>query len=406
MSKLFDPKFASKLNTMETFNQTSKTNMANKDRHKAYKPIDYAKSKNIALAHMPMSKLNDLFIKHNNFDIQIEDKDIKRTKESIYGTKEVLITSNTYSDKLKTRNIEYDLNYTDNYSLFNSNKEQSQENWYKINQDIEQASLKWAEQWKIVAFKNHFLNTNTKETEKTKDRMMPSTKNNKNANPREQEKIKPPGINSKTDKDEIMQTEEKKTSHKIKDSIPNWIPNDGMNQFKRTTLSNYKYIDKITPHWLMDHRYKPKLYRSATILSLWNKHTKQNRLNYWSKSYSWYIGIIKNKHNCLYYNRSQYFRYSLKQYKFTVFHVANFIFNGLVKFKFIDYNTISWRKITKTVNLLYRASKKIYTAARILAVIKLRSSEKLNKKIKFKFRKIFEPPPNDRNLNYVTVPSY
>ena len=404
MSKLFDPKFASKLNTMETFNQMSKINMASKDRHKAYKPIDYAKSKNIALAHMPMSKLNDLFIKYNNFDIQIENKDIKRTKESTYSTKGALITSNTYADSL-TRNIEYDLNYTDNYPLFNSNKEQPQENWYKINQDIEQASLKWAEQWKIMAFKNHFLNTNTKEIEKTKDRMMPSTENNKNANTREQEKIKPPGINSKTDKDGTIQTEEKETSQKIKYSIPNWIPNDGRNQVKRTTLSNYKYIDEITPHLLLDHRYKPKFHRSAMILALWNKHTKQNRLNYWSKSYSWYIGIIKNKHNCLYYNRSQYFRYSLKQYKFTVFHVANFIFNGLVKFKSIDYNIISWRKITKTVDSLNRASKKNYIAARILAVIKLRSSEKLNKE-KFKFRKIFEPPPNDRNLNYVTVPSH
>ena len=403
MSELFDPKFALKLNTMKTNKQTSKTYMAINDIYKAYDSIDQVKLKNILLAHMPMSKLNDLLIKYNNLDMQIGDKCIKRTRGIPQGAKWAPIMFNTYLDKSIKCNIEHDLIYADNYFAFNSNKEELQEHLQEINQDIEQASLRWGEQWKTVSFENHFLYTNLKELENTKNRIMPIMKDNKDANPIEETDMKLLGYNLKIDKEGTMQIDEKKALEKIKYSTPHLPPYKGINYFKQRILPKYKYIDKISPHPLFDHLYRPILQKITTILALPNKYldANLNRSNYWSKFYSWYICMTKEKPNCppnhniLHYDRWLHLCYLMKQYKITAFQAVNFIFNGFAYVNKIDYDIIAWKNNAKILDFLYMALMENYNAARMLSLVNFRSLKKLNEKMKFKFRKIYDPPPDD-----------
>lgn len=403
MSKLFDPKFALKLNTMKTYNQTSKTYMASNDIYKAYDSLDQAKLKNILLTHMPMSKLNDLLIKYNNLDMQIGDKCIKRTRGIPQGAKWAPIMFNTYLDKSIKSNIENDLIYADNYFSFNSNKEELQEHLQEINQDIEQASLRWGEQWKIVSFRNHFLYTNINDLENTKNRIAPIIKNNTDANPIQEADMKLLGFNLKVDKDGTIQVDEKKALERIKYSTPHLPPYKGINYFKQRILPKYKYTDKIAPHPLFDHLYRPILQKITTILALPNKYLNANlnKSNYWSKFYSWYICMTKDKptcppnHNTLHYDRWIHLCYLMKQYKITAYQAVNFIFNGSAYVNPIDHDIIAWKNNAKVLDFLYMALMENYNAVRTLALINFRSLKKLNDKMKFKFKRIYEPPPDD-----------
>ena len=396
MSKLFDPKFASKMNTMETYKQLSKTYMASNDKNKAYDSKDKFKLENTLLAHMPMSRLNDLLIRYNNLDTQIGDKCINRTKENLQSTKWAPIMPNTYLDK-SIRNFEYDLIHTVNASI-NSNKEEEeeerQEQLQEINQGIEQASLRWAEQCNKMFLNNHVLLANIRELQDAKNRTTPTNKDNKDAKLLEKANKKLLEYNPKIGKEGTMQTSEKKVSEKIKYSTLHSPAYKIMNHLKLKILPKNKHIQKIFQHPLLNLILKKINTRLA--LSRIDLDTCLNKLNYWSRLDLWYISMTKNKsnsplkHNILRYDTWRHLCYLMKRYKITSLKC---IFNELAYATQIDYGMIIWNNEANILVSLYMILMKNYNAARSLFLINFRSLEKLHKKTKFKFNKIFEPPP-------------
>ncbi len=395
MSKLFDPKFASKMNTMETYKQMSKIYMASNDKNKAYDSIDQIKWKNTLLAHMPMSRLNDLLINYNNLDTQIDDKNIKRTRETLQSTKWAPILYNTYLDKSK-RNFEYDFIHTDNASI-NPNKEEEEERLeqlQEINQGIEQASLRWAEQCNKMFLNNHVLLANTRELQDTKNRTMSTNKDNKDAKPIEKANNKSIKYNLKTGKEGTMQTDEKKVSEKIKYSTFHLSAYKIMNYLKQRILPKDKHIYKISQHSL----FNPMLQKINTRLALpiRDLDTSLNKLNYWSRFELWYINMTKNKSNCplkhniLRYDIWLHLCYLMKRYKI---RTLKCIFNESSYVNQIDYGRIIWKNKANILYFRYKILMKNYNAARSLSLINFRSLGKLHKKTKFELKKIFDPPP-------------
>jgi len=395
MSKLFDPKFASKINTMETYKQMSKTYMASDDKYKAYDSTDQIRLKNKVLAHMPMSRLNDLLTNYNNnLDTHTGDECTKRTRETSHGTKWAPIMFNTYLDKVTKRNFEYNLNYEDNAPI-NSNKEQRQEHWQEINQGIEQASLRWAEQCKKMFLKFYVPFADTRELQDAKNKITPTIKDNNEAKSTEKVNKKSLEYNLKTEREETMQINDKKASEKIKHPILHGPPYKTMNYHEQIILSKDKYIDKISPYPLFDPILQKTNMRSALLSKYLDKSS--NRLNYWSKSYRWYTSIRKNKSNCplkrniLHDDKWSHPCYLIKIYKISTF---KYTFNGSDYVIQMDYGMIIWKKKAKIIDSLYMISRKNYNATRSLSLISFRSLGKLYKRTKFKHKKIFEPPPN------------
>jgi hypothetical protein len=389
---------------METFRQTSKNDMAIIDTYKAYDSIDQAKLNNIMLAHMPMSKLNELLIKHNNS--QIEDKYINRTSRVLQGAKWDPITFNPYLDKPIKRHSKYDLTYSYICSASNSNKEEQQEYLQKMNQDIEQASLRWCEQWKM----NHVLYENTKEVD-VKNRKLSTTKDNKDANPISKETGTEVIHSLKTNKEETTQINEKKVSD-INDLTPHLSSNKDKNYAKQRSLSKYKNIDKISPQPKADYLYrsiwqKIWLKTTNTTVAPSNKYSngnlkRSNKLSYWSKFYVWNVSTMENKpnrllnYNKLYYDRWLHYGYLLKLYKTKILRSVN----GSLYVNFNNYVSTAWKYKAKTLKTLHMVLLEKLQGSKIL--IDFMSLEKSNEKMKFKLKKVYKPPPN---LNHVTVPS-
>ena len=396
MSKLFDPKFALKMNTMETFKQLSKSYMAIKDKNKAYDVIDQNKLKITSLAHMPMSRLNDLLVEYNNLDKQIGDNGTKRTNETLQSIKRAPIMSNTYLDKAE-KNFQDNLTYTDNAS-FNPNKEveeeERQEQLQEINQGIEQASLRWAEQCNKMFLNNYALFANTRGPQDTQNRIMLTNKDSKDAKSIGKAN-KLLEYNSKADKERTMQTKEKKVPEKRKHLIFHLPAYKIMNYLKQRTLPKDKHIYKISQHPL----FNPILQKTNTRLasSKIDPHTSLNKLNYWSRLELCYINTMKNKskcslkHNILRYDIWSHLWYSMKRYKIRIFKC---IFNELAYVNQTDYGKTIWKNEANILDSPYMISMKNHNAARNLSLINFRSLEKLHKKTKFKLKKIFEPPPN------------
>ena len=408
MSKLFDPKFALKLNTMETFRQTSKTYTTISDTYKTYDSIDQAKLKMVMLAHMPMSKLNDLLIKYHKTNSQIEDKCTYKTSSTSQSANWDPITFNPYPDKPIQRHSKYDLTYSYICSSSNSNKEEQQEHLQKINQDIEQASLRWCEQWKM----NHALYEYTKE-EDAKNRKLLITKDNKDANSTSKEISTGLNHKLKTIKDETTQIEEKIASDNIKDLIPHLPSYKNKNYAKQRSLSKYKckWIDITSTYPTADYLYRPILQKiwlkTTTRVAPSNKYLngnlkRSNKLSYWSKFYVWNINTMENKpnrllnYNKLYYDKWLHYCYLLKLYKSKILRAVN----GSLYVKFNNYDIIVWKYKAKTLKTLHIVLLEKLQDSKIL--IDFRSLEKSNEKMKFNLKKVYKPPPN---LNYVTVPS-
>jgi hypothetical protein len=368
--------------------------MAIKDKNKAYDSIDQIKLNNTLLAHMPMSRLNNLLINYNNLDKQSGNKCIKRTRETLQSTKWAPIMFNTYLDNAK-RNLEYDFIHTDNASI-NPNKveeeeEERQEQLLEINQSIEQASLRWAEQCNKMLLNNHVLLANIREPKDTKNRTRLTIKDDKDAMSIETDN-KPLEHNLGKDKDGTMQTEEKKASEKIKHSTSHLSADKIMNYLKQKTLPKDKY--KISQHPLSNstsQKINTRLALSKTDLDI-----SLNKLNYWSRLDIWYISKTKNKFNCplkyntLCYDIWSHLCYLMKRHKIRTFKC---IFNKLAYMNQIEYGKITWKNEANILDSLYMISMKNYNAAKSPSLINFRSLENLHKRTKFKFKKIFEPPP-------------
>jgi hypothetical protein len=368
--------------------------MAINNKYKAYDSIEQIKLNNTLLAHMPMSRLNELLINYNNLDTQIGDKSTIRTRETLKNIKWAPITCNTYIGKVTKRNFEYDLTHVDNDSM-NSNREVTQEHVQEINQSIEQASLRWAEQCKNLLLKNHVLFADTRKIQDTKNRITPTTKDSKNANSTEKTNKKLSDHNSKADKEGNIQIDKKEVSKEIKHSISYLPAYKIINYIKQRTLPEDKHIDKISPHSLKDSI----LQKINTRLALFNEHVyiSLNRLNHWSKCYLWYISKTKNKSNCplkynrMYYDKWMHLDYLMKRYKI---RTLKCICNGRTDVNQIDCGMIIWKNEAKIPDSQYMVFMKIYNATRSLFLINFRSLEKLYKRTKFNFKKIFKPPPN------------
>ncbi len=395
MSELLDPKFASKINTMETYKQMSKTYIAMKDKNKAYYSTDQFKLKNTWLAHMPMSRLNDLLINYNNLDTQIADKSTIRTREIPQSTKWASIRFNTYLDKTTERNFEYDFNHVDNTST-NSNNEERQEHLHEINQGIELASLRWAEQCYKMFLEKHAPFAYTRELQDTKNKITPTIKDNKDAKSKVNKKLSE--YNSKPEKEGTMQVNEKKASEKIKYPIL-YRPSYKIKNFlKQIIQQKDKYIDKISPHSPL---FDPILQKTNMRSALSSKYLDENlnTLKYWPKFYRGYISMMNNKSNCplkqnniLRYDKWLHLSYLMKRYKV---RTLKGIFNGSVYIIQMDYGRIIWKKKkTKILDSLYKTLKENYNAARSSFLINFRLLENWYKRMKFNRKKIFEPPPN------------
>jgi hypothetical protein len=342
-----------------------------------------------------MSKLNDLLIKYHKTNSQIEDKCINKTSSISQSANWDPIAFNPYSGEPIQRHSEYDFSYAYTCSAPNSNKEEQQEYPQKINQDIEQASLRWCEQWKM----NHALYEITKEKDAKSAKLLTIDGGDANSKPKETSTELDHEL--KANEDETTQIDEKKASDKIKDLVPHLPSYKDKNYAKQRSLSKYKYkcIDITSPHPTADYLYRPILQKiwlkTTTRVAPSNKYLngklkRSNKLSYWPKFYVWNINTMENKpnrllnYNKLYYDKWLHYCYLLKLYKSKILRAVN----GSLYVIFNNYDIIAWKYKAKTLKTLHIVLLEKLQGSKIL--IDFRSLEKSNEKMKFMLKKVYK----------------